>query len=301
MKVSQDIQNMFVCPYSLGRLKFEKDKAISETSGDEYPIIDGRIDLRLKRPKKISADFTLGEGLNLNEFSFGYLGENTQKEVDFEGVKVPYHLTKEMLSYIPRAKNDNSYVLDLGCGTGLHRGVCERAGYKYIGMDYASHQASFLGDGHALPFADQSIDFVISIAVLEHVQYPWIMAREVRRVLKPGGRFIATVSFLEPFHEVSYYHVTHAGLLNNLRIAGWEDIKAIAPQRNWEGFEALSIMHYFSSLPLRLIKAFIYPYYLLHRLWWKFAQLSNRRQYHPFTENYRILAAAGSFVFIADK
>ena len=301
MKVSQDIQDLFVCPYSLGRLNFEKDKAISETSGDEYPIKDGRIDLRLKRPKKVSVDFTLGQGLDLTEIPFTYLAENLQKEVDFEGVKVPYHLSKEMLSYIPRAKNDNSYVLDLGCGTGLHRGVCEKAGYKYIGMDYASPQAAFWGDGHALPFADASIDFVISIAVLEHVQYPWIMASEVRRVLKPGGRFIATLSFLEPFHEVSYYHVSHAGLLNNLTIAGWKKVIAIAPQKNWEGFEALSVMHYFSSLPLPLIKAFIYPYYLLHRMWWKFAELSKRKHYHPFTDNYRILAAAGSFVFVVDK
>jgi ubiquinone/menaquinone biosynthesis C-methylase UbiE len=158
-----------------------------------------------------------------------------------------------------------------------------------------------LGDGHALPFADNSIDFVISISVMEHVQYPWIMAKEVMRVLKPGGRFIGTLSFLEPFHDQSYYHVSHAGVLTNLKVAGFEKIKVLSPNKGWEGIEAVSIMHYFSSLPWNLVKTIIYPYLLLHKLWWKYAELTKRVHYHPFNEDYRLLASSGSFIFVVDK
>jgi ubiquinone/menaquinone biosynthesis C-methylase UbiE len=44
-----------------------------------------------------------------------------------------------------------------------------------------------VADAQALPFADGSIDFVYSSQVIEHVPDDAAMAREIRRVLKPGG------------------------------------------------------------------------------------------------------------------
>jgi SAM-dependent methyltransferase len=298
---SQSLQHMFVCPYSLGPLTFTTDKAISQTTNDEYPIVNGQVDFRLRRPKKVSIDFTVGTMINTEGVDMRPIGMNPKADVDFSVMNVPHHLSREVLSYFPKAKDENSYVLDLGCGSGLHRAVCEKAGYKYIGLDYNFKQATILGDAHALPLPDNSVDFVIAIAVMEHIQYPWIMAKEVLRVLKPGGRFIGTVSFLEPYHDMSYYHLTYLGVLTNFRIAGFEKIVSISPNKGWEGIEAVSIMHYFSTMNWRLIKALIYPYYLLHRLWWKFNQATKKVHYHPFDETYRLLASSGSFIFVVDK
>jgi ubiquinone/menaquinone biosynthesis C-methylase UbiE len=44
-----------------------------------------------------------------------------------------------------------------------------------------------VADAQALPFADDSIDFIYSSQVIEHVPDDAAMAREIRRVLKPGG------------------------------------------------------------------------------------------------------------------
>ena len=44
-----------------------------------------------------------------------------------------------------------------------------------------------VADAQALPFADDTFDFIYSSQVIEHVPDDAAMAREMRRVLKPGG------------------------------------------------------------------------------------------------------------------
>ena len=203
-------------------------------------------------------------------------------------------------SYFPKAKSADLKCLDLGCGTGLHRPICEHAGYKYVGVDYSSKQASLLAGAHALPFQDNSFDFVLSIAVLEHIQHPYVMTTEVKRVLKPGGRFIGTVSFLEPFHDRSYYHHTHIGVFNSLEVAGFDIVK-IAPSDDWTGLVALATMHLFSSMPPAFVKVLVAPLNLAAKLWWGFKRFTKAEHYHPFDKKYDVLAATGAFAFVADK
>jgi SAM-dependent methyltransferase len=60
--------------------------------------------------------------------------------------------------------------------------------------------ADIVGDGHALPFADRSLDAVIVEAVLEHVRDPSGVVAEIERVLKPGGTVCAAVPFMQGYH-----------------------------------------------------------------------------------------------------
>jgi SAM-dependent methyltransferase len=48
-------------------------------------------------------------------------------------------------------------------------------------------------DASDLPFEDESFDAAICIEVLEHLFAPQDAAAEIRRVLRPGGRLIASV------------------------------------------------------------------------------------------------------------
>jgi SAM-dependent methyltransferase len=77
-----------------------------------------------------------------------------------------------------------------------------------------------------LPFVDQSFDFYFSLAVYEHLACPLQAAIEAHRILKPGGTMFGTAAFVYGFHDrASFHHMTHAGLLWTLRMAGFTDIR----------------------------------------------------------------------------
>jgi SAM-dependent methyltransferase len=59
-------------------------------------------------------------------------------------------------------------------------------------------------DGAYLPLAPDSFDAVICTEVLEHVPDPRLLIEESYRVLRPGGRFVATVPFLYRIHSDPY-------------------------------------------------------------------------------------------------
>ncbi|MBI1353801.1 MAG: methyltransferase domain-containing protein [Acidobacteria bacterium] len=75
-----------------------------------------------------------------------------------------------------------------------------------------------------LPFADDSFDVVVSQEVFEHLPDPWMALREVRRILKPGGRLYLQVPFVIGYHSgpADYWRFTHQGLERLLEGAGFQ-------------------------------------------------------------------------------
>ena len=300
---SQNVWHILVCPQCGNTLKKTPGGALcgQRQCGAEYVYTDsGNLDLRLKTTKKHTLQFELETPLLPEQgFDFKPLALNPRPEVDFSGITVPYHLSKELLSYFPQAKSGESLMLDLGCGNAIHRQVGEHAGFQYVGLDYDAPGAPILGDGHALPFKDNSFEFILSIAVLEHIRFPFVMIREACRVLKPGGKLIGTVAFLEPFHGGSFYHHTHLGVYNMLQYGGFE-IEHIAPGEKWSVFAAQAHMaHLFPKMPKWLSKAIVRFPHLLSRLWWKTGSFI-----HPGGKTNRaacIRDTTGAFAFIATK
>ena len=86
--------------------------------------------------------------------------------------------------------------LDVGCGTGSSYApeLARRAG-AYVGVDVSAHAVRIAGSRglDAQVVADASFDLVVCVEVLEHLFAPQGAAAEIRRVLRPGGRLVASV------------------------------------------------------------------------------------------------------------
>lgn len=110
--------------------------------------------------------------------------------------------------------NPEGTMLDLGCGEGRHIfGVMEKfPDLKCIGLDphiesldkafeglkflesISNTKTNFLsGSAYSLPFSDDSFDLVVCSEVLEHLHDYKDAIKEINRVLKPGGQFLASV------------------------------------------------------------------------------------------------------------
>lgn len=97
-------------------------------------------------------------------------------------------------------------LLDAGCSTGylLEDLAREVAGARLIGLDYlfaglpiaranVPSSAFTQADATLLPFADASIDAIVTANLLEHVPDDQAALGEFARVLRPGQRVVAVV------------------------------------------------------------------------------------------------------------
>ena len=70
----------------------------------------------------------------------------------------------------------------------------------------ADYKPDIIGDIHSLPLENNSVDAIICIAVLEHIQNPFQAFDEMHRVLKKDGYCFIYVPFLYYYHaEPGYY------------------------------------------------------------------------------------------------
>jgi SAM-dependent methyltransferase len=303
--VRDEVWDILACPYCGAELADTNSGATCSACGEYFRRTDhAQLDLRLKRKKQVQAPFELGSYVDLESVCSDVLEMNPQPECDFSKFVLDKYMTygnrptPELCSYFPRAARAGSKMLDLGCGLGGFEQLIERTGFQNVGLDYDSPVATVLGDAHALPFKDESFEFIMSIAVLEHVHYPFLVTREVYRVLQPSGIFIGTVAFLETFHMDSLYHHTGLGTLNSLAYGGFH-VRHIAPNTRWTVLPAVAAMSLFPGLHVTLSKLMVAPLNAMHKLWWR---VGNAIRPTPnSSECERLMRTTGGFAFIAAK
>jgi ubiquinone/menaquinone biosynthesis C-methylase UbiE len=138
--------------------------------------------------------------------------EQAQKLPDFadifERLLVPAIFDRYARDLVERARpfGPSDRILDLGCGTGIvARILRDRLGgaARLTGLDVNAAMLAKAksiapditwqeGNAMALPFADKSFECVLAQQVLQFVPDRAQAMREIRRVLVPGGRLIAS-------------------------------------------------------------------------------------------------------------
>lgn len=104
--------------------------------------------------------------------------------------------------------NDRARILDVGCGTGANLLLLSQYG-DAEGVDISEDALSFcrerglnkvrLGAAEQLPYEDGSFDLLTAFDVVEHLDDDLAGLKEMRRVIRPGGRlllFVPTFMFL---------------------------------------------------------------------------------------------------------
>jgi ubiquinone/menaquinone biosynthesis C-methylase UbiE len=98
-------------------------------------------------------------------------------------------------------------VLDVGAGTGALCRVLRRAGAIPVALDSSNDMLGLVGDAAelalvgdmcALPFAGGRFDAAVSGFAISHIDAPEQALHEMGRVVRPGGRVIATVFGEDP-------------------------------------------------------------------------------------------------------
>jgi ubiquinone/menaquinone biosynthesis C-methylase UbiE len=126
-----------------------------------------------------------------------------------------WHTAKHVLARMPVEHDD--VVVDLGTGSGYAlRALRERGIDRGYGLDGAPEMARnarsytdddrlgfLVGDFDSLPFADDSVDHVVSMEAFYYAADPHTTLSEIRRILRPGGTWYCAVNY---FAESEHTH-----------------------------------------------------------------------------------------------
>lgn len=190
-------------------------------------------------------------------------------------------------------------VLDLGAKSNRDKELVAYLGAKYVAVEIAAADAMILGDAHAIPLLDQSVDLVMSMSVFEHLKNPYLAALEVRRVLKPGGHFIGIVGFLESVHGLphgSFFHHSYLGIYTLLTSSEFT-VHYLATFAGWSAIHAIG-RAMLPGVPKRLAHLIITPLRFLQNVLWYLYGLKSGNVTKAKQTRDRILAASVHFVAV---
>lgn len=171
--------------------------------------------------------------------------------------------------------NNKDVVLDLGCGNkpGYHKPIKG----KIICFDKFKNKITHVaGDADQLPFRADSFDKIISVNSFYYFKSPFSVAKDLRRILKKGGKIVLVLPFFYPIHDapVDKYRFTEYGL--RALLGEYFKIERIEPIGGIFNLPAVILHSLIKGLPLvfpKSIRSFVkiaayvfYPFYIIAQI-----------------------------------
>lgn len=201
----------------------------------------------------------------------------------------PVYFTGKLSRYLKIIPSD-AIAINLGSGS-------SNLSDMVVNVDmfpYAS--VNMTADIKQLPLRNDSVDYIVNIAVLEHVPDPAMVVQEILRVLRPGGQIYCYFPFIQGFHASpdDYTRVTKPGLKHLFR--DFEIIELRPEGGPTSG--ALWVMQEWLAMVLSLgiRRAYTIVHLLLMLLTFPLKLLDALLIHHPMAENI-----STAFVVIARK
>lgn len=194
---------------------------------------------------------------------------------------------RSLLAYHAAAERIGGDVLEIGTGTGYGVEIVAPRARSFVTLDKLPPTGELPIPGNVeyrqatvppLAFEANTFDFVLSFQVIEHVERDLELIREVKRVLRPGGKFIVTTPNARmsltrnPWHireytadefrnilECEFSRVEALGVFGDEKVMEYYEKNRRSVQRIAR-FDPLDLQH---RLPRRLLR---FPYDLMNRL-----------------------------------
>ena len=224
----------FISPLDGNPMVWHED-TLRGSANEEYRIINNKLNLLEVKEEKSNlktADFT---DKIKSRFKF-ILGRYYQFAIYLLSPVMPRFRLFPLQTYtnykIDEYTKDKNCVVQIGSGN-------DRINHKILNIDIFDYpEVDLIADCAHLPFADESVDVLISNAMLEHVDSPEIFLKEAYRILKKDGMVISGVPFMQGFHASphDYWRWTNKGIETFHEKFGFEKKEVIITAGPASGF-----------------------------------------------------------------
>lgn len=132
-------------------------------------------------------------------------------------------LTRAISGHVSRQLQPGQRLLDFGCGAMPYRALVEEKGATYLGADFGDDAIVSIASDGTLSVPNASVDFVLSVQVLEHVRDLDRYFAEIDRVLKPDGVLLLSThgTWLYHPHPEDHRRWTRTGLVHDIETRGF--------------------------------------------------------------------------------